>query len=380
MGKGKSVSIAEAVVSIDKIPSSSELDSGLDHVFKQNSETFYNMIEKKNLESAEAIEKKKIAHIGGQSLIGDSYNINKRKADKLLNILEGGGHESDQSEENSDLQDEPEKDESLDSTKKLNINLVLTKKELMEKRKKEKEEESVHTVFVGNVAVKTLKSKAFSEPIPKRNAYALKKFHPEKDTCNAYVVFKKKEDAENALVLNGSLFKDLHLRVDLASHSATDEKSGKNINHKNSVFVGNLSFTAKDELLRNHFEECGEINYVRIIRDPKTGLGKGFGYVNFDVSVSNFFKWDDISVGLALKLNNSELESRKLRVVKSSADPKKNKNPKGKSFDSGFNSKGSSKASKNEGTRSVNPNSVSFKERSKNKKTLSLQVKKPRRK
>ena len=46
----------------------------------------------------------------------------------------------------------------------------------------------------------------------------------------------------------------------------------------------NMSFLdVEEEPLRNHFEDCGEIENVRLIRDRKTQLGKGFGYVLFKV-------------------------------------------------------------------------------------------------
>ena len=35
------------------------------------------------------------------------------------------------------------------------------------------------------------------------------------------------------------------------------------------------------------FNDCGEIEAVRIVRDSKTGLGKGFGFILFEVSVLN---------------------------------------------------------------------------------------------
>lgn len=41
---------------------------------------------------------------------------------------------------------------------------------------------------------------------------------------------------------------------------------------------------AEEDALRDHFDECGDITNVRIIRDKKTGLGKGIGYVQFSVS------------------------------------------------------------------------------------------------
>ena len=41
---------------------------------------------------------------------------------------------------------------------------------------------------------------------------------------------------------------------------------------------------AEEEKVREHFEDCGEIENVRLIKDRKTQLGKGFGYVLFEVS------------------------------------------------------------------------------------------------
>ena len=34
---------------------------------------------------------------------------------------------------------------------------------------------------------------------------------------------------------------------------------------------------------RRHFEECGSVEAVRLVRDQNSGLGKGFGYVLFEV-------------------------------------------------------------------------------------------------
>lgn len=39
----------------------------------------------------------------------------------------------------------------------------------------------------------------------------------------------------------------------------------------------------QDDDLWSAFEDCGVIDSVRVIRDEKTGIGKGFGYVNFKV-------------------------------------------------------------------------------------------------
>lgn len=40
-----------------------------------------------------------------------------------------------------------------------------------------------------------------------------------------------------------------------------------------------------EEDLRQHFTDCGDIEDIRLVRDKATGIGKGFGYVRFKVSV-----------------------------------------------------------------------------------------------
>ncbi|KAL7987554.1 hypothetical protein Chor_006473 [Crotalus horridus] len=75
--------------------------------------------------------------------------------------------------------------------------------------------------------------------------------------------------------------------------------------NKKSIFIGNLPYEIDDETIRNHFLECGSVTGVRIVRDRNTGIGKGFGYVLFETTDA---------VHLALKLNQSELQGRKLRV------------------------------------------------------------------
>lgn len=48
-----------------------------------------------------------------------------------------------------------------------------------------------------------------------------------------------------------------------------------------------INLDTEEESLRQVFNDCGEIEAVRIVRDSKTGLGKGFGFILFEVSVLN---------------------------------------------------------------------------------------------
>lgn len=53
-----------------------------------------------------------------------------------------------------------------------------------------------------------------------------------------------------------------------------------------TAFVGNLPFNIEEEEVRSEFEQFGPIRYVRLIRDPVTHNGKGFGYVCFEQFIS----------------------------------------------------------------------------------------------
>uniref|UniRef100_T1PIX2 RNA recognition protein n=1 Tax=Musca domestica TaxID=7370 RepID=T1PIX2_MUSDO len=121
---------------------------------------------------------------------------------------------------------------------------------------------------------------------------------------NAYVVLQSKTAAEKALELNGTEFKGMHLRVTKSSlkHSASAQESKEEA--KRTIFVGNLKYTATEESLRETFSSCGEIEYVRCIREGTKGC-KGVAYVRFKTADA---------VGLALELNQTLLDDRPINV------------------------------------------------------------------
>lgn len=122
---------------------------------------------------------------------------------------------------------------------------------------------------------------------------------------NAYVVFTSQAQAELATSCNGALFEDHHVRVDLA------ERSKVHANDR-SVFVGNLPFDVEEEELHQAFAECGAVESVRVVRDPATNIGKGFGYVIFTSRGP---------VSTALLLNDLvDIRARKLRVMRVHGD------------------------------------------------------------
>ena len=46
-----------------------------------------------------------------------------------------------------------------------------------------------------------------------------------------------------------------------------------------NIYVGNLSWSSKDDTLREAFEAYGEVASAKVITDRDTGRSKGFGFV-----------------------------------------------------------------------------------------------------
>lgn len=147
--------------------------------------------------------------------------------------------------------------------------------------------------------------------MPKKTAIVQGMLNEKRDSVNAFLVMESREVALKCIVENGTVFEEHHLRVDLAakpkSTESTDPTSSSTAHpdRKKSIFLGNLPLDIKDEALWRFFETCGKIVNVRVIRDRKSGLGKGFGYVTFDSRTS---------LPLALQLNGTDLGGRAVRV------------------------------------------------------------------
>jgi len=179
-------------------------------------------------------------------------------------------------------------------------------------------ETEARTVFVGNLpssmkkktlkqlfskvgTVETVRFRGAARPdlkTTKKVAVITNKFHDERHNINGYVRMSTVEEAEAACELNNTQVEGLTIRVDMAL-------KGKNHDNKKAVFLGNLDFKTEEEDVRKLFSKCGEVENVRLVRDNTTGIGKGFGYVNFAT---------EQSVELALRLNNHEVCGRKVRV------------------------------------------------------------------
>ncbi len=68
------------------------------------------------------------------------------------------------------------------------------------------------------------------------------------------------------------------------------------------LYVGNLPFSATEELLTSTFAQCGTVESVKIITDRDTGRSKGFGFVEMS---------SDAEAAAAIsKFNGTDCEGR----------------------------------------------------------------------
>ena len=73
-----------------------------------------------------------------------------------------------------------------------------------------------------------------------------------------------------------------------------------------NIYVGNLSYEATEEELRQLFAEFGEVDSVNLITDRETGRLRGFGFVEMS---------DDAGAKAAIEgLNGKEIAGRTLTV------------------------------------------------------------------
>ncbi len=80
-----------------------------------------------------------------------------------------------------------------------------------------------------------------------------------------------------------------------------------------NIYVGNLSYSIKEDELRKLFEEYGVVSSAKIISDRESGRSKGFGFVEMEN--------DDEANSAIENLNGKEVQGRSINV--SQARPRK---------------------------------------------------------
>ncbi len=72
------------------------------------------------------------------------------------------------------------------------------------------------------------------------------------------------------------------------------------------LYVGNLPFSATDQILSDTFAQCGTVESSKIIMDRETGRSKGFGFVEMSTDA-------EAQLGIQ-KFNGADYDGRPMTV------------------------------------------------------------------
>jgi len=73
-----------------------------------------------------------------------------------------------------------------------------------------------------------------------------------------------------------------------------------------NIYVGNLSYQASDDDLREAFEKFGQVSSAQVIKDKFTGRSRGFGFVEMPSNEEGQKAIDE--------MNNQDIAGRAVRV------------------------------------------------------------------
>lgn len=99
------------------------------------------------------------------------------------------------------------------------------------------------------------------------------------------------------------------------------------------LYVGNLPFSATEQVLTDTFSQCGTVESARIITDRETGRSKGFGFVEMS---------SDAEAAAAIsQFNGADYEGRAMTVNEARPMvPRENRGGGGFGGDRGYGNRG----------------------------------------
>ncbi|GBF87515.1 splicing factor 3B subunit 4 [Raphidocelis subcapitata] len=137
------------------------------------------------------------------------------------------------------------------------------------------------TIYIGNLdpqVTEELVWELFTQVGPVVNVYLPKDRVTNAHQGYGFVEFRGEEDADYAIkILNMIKLHGKPIRVNKSSQDKNTNEVGANL------FVGGLDPEVDEKLLYDTFSAFGVIIATpKIMRDPDTGVSKGFGFVSFD--------------------------------------------------------------------------------------------------
>ncbi|GAA5874893.1 hypothetical protein JCM3774_006561 [Rhodotorula dairenensis] len=204
------------------------------------------------------------------------------------------------------------------------------------------EDEPSSTVFVGqlswNVDNEWLESE-FEQYGEIKSARVVTERDSGRSRGFGYVEFASPDMAKKALEMAGKEVDGRHINVDLAvprgsaptRSNAREDRPPREFSREVSgpptetLFVANLPFSATEDDVSAAFEEFGTVVSVRLPVDGRSGLAKGFGYVEFESTEQTKAAID--AAGPAEGTEPIEMDGRALRLDYSQPRPERTERP-----------------------------------------------------
>lgn len=175
-------------------------------------------------------------------------------------------------------------------------------------------------VFMGNLSF-SIDDASIKQAFAEAGEIVATKWLEHRDTGKfkgaGFITFSTPEGAANAVAMNGQDVMGRPIKVDFSNGKPAGAKGGKPGKNEvrpmqpkpdgcNTLFCGNLSFDVNDDLMREFFSDCGEINQIRWLTDRETGDFRGCGFVEFADP--------DSSLDKAAKKNGADFLGRTIRL------------------------------------------------------------------
>ena len=142
-----------------------------------------------------------------------------------------------------------------------------------------------------------------------------------KNIGHCYIYFSTEESATKSLEMNNQRIGRRYMEISLYNMRNNFSKESGKLDPDNipldctTAFVKNLPYNVTEDMVRDKFQPCGEINQLRFVYEPNKVKFKGFCYIDFK---------DHKGLVKALKFNGDFFEGRKLYVDYEQGKPKIN--------------------------------------------------------
>ena len=236
------------------------------------------------------------------------------------------GKEEKEEDENEEEEEKEEKEIVLEEKKpsKYKTNIIDLNENEENQPTKKKIQETLYGIQILGLPYETTEfelRQMFSKYGEILKIYLPKYKNTNKNIGHCYIYFSTEESATKSLEMNGQRIGRRYMEISLYNMRNNFSKESGKLDPDDipldctTAFVKNLPYNVTEEMVRDKFKPCGEINQLRFVYEPNKIKFKGFCYIDFK---------EHKGLVKALKLNGDFFEGRKLYVDYEQGKPKSN--------------------------------------------------------